>query len=134
MGKELNNDLNVEKKEIYDLMENTNKNLFITGKAGTGKSYLLKYFRNKTKKKVLYTAPTGISALNINGVTLHSTFGFKNLVDDNIIQLSQNKIELFRSIDTLVIDEISMVRVDVFNQINLILKKVNNNNLPFGGK
>lgn len=127
-------ELNEEKSEIYRLMDKTNKNLFITGKAGTGKSYLLKFFRKKTKKKVLYCAPTGIAALNISGVTLHSAFGWNNLIDDSEIRLSSNRISLLKSIDTLVIDEISMVRVDVFNQIDKILKAANRNELPFGGK
>lgn len=127
-------DLNPEKQEIFDIMENTNSNLFITGKAGTGKSYLLKFFRRHTSKKVLYCAPTGIAALNIDGVTLHSAFGWNNLMDDNEIALSTNQISLLKSIDTLVIDEISMVRVDVFNQIDKILRKANNCNTIFGGK
>lgn len=127
-------DLNQEKQEILDIMENTNSNLFITGKAGTGKSYLLKFFRKHTSKKVLYCAPTGIAALNIDGVTLHSAFGWNNLIDDNEITLSTNKISLLKSIDTLIIDEISMVRVDTFNQIDKILRKANNSNTVFGGK
>ena len=127
-------ELNEEKKELFNLIENTNKNVFITGKAGTGKSYLLKCFRNKTNKKVLYCAPTGIAALNIEGVTLHSAFGWKNLKDENDIQLSINMISLLKSLDAIVIDEISMVRVDTFNQIDKILKKSNSNDLPFGGK
>lgn len=127
-------DLNAEKIEIYNLMENTDSNLFITGKAGTGKSYLLKYFRNKTKKRVLYTAPTGIAALNISGTTLHSAFGFNNLIESNPVRLSQNQRELFKNIDTLIIDEISMVRSDVFNRIDIILQYANNNSKPYGGK
>lgn len=127
-------ELNKEKSEIFNLMDNTNKNLFITGKAGTGKSYLLKYFSTKTKKRVLYCAPTGIAALNISGVTLHSAFGWNNLMDDSEIKLSSNRQALLKNIDTLVIDEISMVRVDVFSQVDKILKFANRNNLPFGGK
>lgn len=127
-------DLNEEKLKIYDLMENTSKNLLITGKAGTGKSYLLKYFKNKTHKKVLFAVPTGIAALNISAVTLHSAFGFNNLMDDHEIALSNSKKSLFKTIDTIVIDEISMVRADVFNQIDKILKYCNSNFLPFGGK
>lgn len=130
----ITDELNDEKTEIYNLMENTNSNLFITGKAGTGKSYLLKYFRNKTKKKVLYAAPTGIAALNINGVTIHTAFGFRNLVEGNAVNLSQNQRELFKNIDAIIIDEISMVRVDVFNKIDIILQYANNNSKPFGGK
>ena len=127
-------DLNEEKKEIYNLMENTSDNLLITGKAGTGKSYLLKFFKEHTKKRVLYTAPTGISALNINGVTIHSAFRYNNLVEGNPIKLSDNDRVLLRNIDTLVIDEVSMVRVDVLNRIDEILQDVNNNSFPFGKK
>ena len=127
-------EVNDEKKEIFNLMENSNDNFFITGKAGTGKSQLLKYFFKNTGKKAMLTAPTGISALNISGVTLHSTFGFYNLSEATDIKLSINKRELLKSIDTLIIDEISMVRVDVFNQINKILKIANKNDEPFGGK
>lgn len=126
--------LSKEQSEIFKKMEHTNENMFITGKAGTGKSYVLKYFKNKTQKKVLYTAPTGIAALNIEGVTLHSAFGYKNLTEDANIILSNNMRELFSKLDTVVIDEISMVRVDVFNQINKILQEANNNKEIFGGK
>ena len=128
------NELSEEQKAVFDLMENTNQNMFVTGKAGTGKSYLLKYFRDNTAKKALYTAPTGISALNIAGMTLHSAFGFNNLKEDSIIELSDSKRELFKSMDTLIIDEISMVRVDMLEQVDKILKIANKNNLPFGGK
>ena len=127
-------ELSEEQNKVFELMENTNENLFITGKAGTGKSYLLKYFRSKTEKKVLYCAPTGIAALNIDGVTLHSAFGFNNLMEDSDIKLSANMFSLLKSIDAIVIDEISMVRVDVFNQVDKILKLVNKSDLPFGGK
>ena len=126
--------LSKEQREIFNKMEDSNENMFITGKAGTGKSYVLNYFKDKTQKKVLYTAPTGIAALNIEGVTLHSAFGYRNLTEDADIILSDNKRELFSKLDTIVIDEISMVRVDVFNQINKILQKANSNKEIFGGK
>ena len=127
-------ELSKEQKEIYDIMENTNNNMFITGKAGTGKSYLLRFFRKHTKKKTLYTAPTGIAALNIEGVTLHSVFGFDNLIEGKPLKLGANQSELFKKLDTLIIDEISMVRVDVLERIDKILKIVNENTMPFGGK
>lgn len=127
-------DINEEKQKIFNEMENTNNNIFITGKAGTGKSYLLKYFRENTSKKVLYTAPTGIAALNIEGVTLHTAFGWNNLLDEHEIKISNNKKELFNSTDTIIIDEISMVRVDVFNQIDKILRYATGIDKPFGGK
>ncbi len=127
-------DINPEKKKLFNIMNKTMDNIFITGKAGTGKSYLLKYFRQHTKKKVLYTAPTGIAALNISGVTLHSAFGFDNLKDEAIIKLTSSRKKMLKEIDTLVIDEISMVRVDVFEQIDKILKYVTGSKEPFGGK
>lgn len=130
----ISEELSSEQNELFKKMNSTAENMFITGKAGTGKSYLLKYFKKYTSKKVLYAAPTGIAALNIEGVTLHSAFGWNNLIDDSEIKLSKNKIELLKSLDTLIIDEISMVRVDVFNQIDKILKEANKNNNPFGGK
>lgn len=128
-------ELSEEQKSLYDLMENTNQNLFITGKAGTGKSYLLRYFKEHTKKNVLYAAPTGISAINIGAVTLHSAFGFDNLKEGSkYFKLSQVKSEILRSLDVLVIDEISMVRVDTLEQVDKVLKFYNYNTKPFGGK
>lgn len=128
-------ELSEEQKYLYDLMENTNQNLFITGKAGTGKSYLLKYFKEHTNKKVLYTAPTGISAINIGAVTLHSAFGFDNLKEGTkYFKLPQLKTEILRNLEVLVIDEISMVRVDILEQVDQILQFYNYNKMPFGGK
>ena len=127
--------LSDEQMALYDLMENTKKNLFITGKAGTGKSYLLKYFKEHTKKDVLYTAPTGIAAINIGAVTIHSAFGFDNLKEGaKYFKLSDDKIEILRNLEALIIDEISMVRVDVLEQIDKILQFYNRTNKPFGGK
>lgn len=128
-------ELSNEQKVIFNLMENTNKNLFITGKAGTGKSFLLKFFKENTNKRVLYTAPTGMAAINIEGVTIHSAFGFDNLKDgNNYFKLGFNQKELLKNLEVLVIDEISMVRVDIFEQVDKILKFVNRNNQAFGGK
>ena len=128
-------ELSEEQKALYDLMENTRNNMFITGKAGTGKSYLLKYFKEHTKKNVLYTAPTGIAAINIGAVTIHSAFGFDNLKDGTkYFRLSLEKVDILRNLEVLIIDEISMVRVDVLEQIDKILQFYNRTNKPFGGK
>lgn len=128
-------ELSEEQKSLYDLMENTRLNIFITGKAGTGKSYLLKYFKEHTKKDVLYTAPTGIAAINIGAVTIHSAFGFDNLKDGaKFFRLSRDKIDILRNLEVLIIDEISMVRVDILEQINKILQFYNCTDKPFGGK
>lgn len=135
-------DLDSEQSAAFELMNDTNNNLFITGKAGTGKSYLLKYFVAKSYKKILVLAPTGIAALNVNGVTIHSAFGFNNLkpdipfealTEDNI-KLNGEKRLLLKNIDTIIIDEISMVRCDIFEKINRILKIINETSLAFGGK
>lgn len=133
--------LDEEQKFALNAIENTNYNLFITGKAGTGKSFLLNYFRKTTFKKHIVLAPTGISALNIDGSTLHSVFGYYNLVNLNLenitldkLRLKSEKILLLKHVSTIVIDEISMVRADTFDKIDKILKVINENNLPFGGK
>ena len=70
-------ELNPKFKKALSLLENTSKNVFITGKAGTGKSTLLEYFRNQTNKKIVVLAPTGVAAVNIEGETIHSFFRFK---------------------------------------------------------
>ena len=111
----------------------TSDNLFITGKAGTGKSFLLDTFRRGTKKKTLTLAPTGIAALNVNGVTIHTAFGYNNLVkisiEDltaNTLRLKNEKQQVLKEIDTLIIDEISMVRVDTFKKISAAIKSYKN--------
>ena len=133
--------LDEEQKTAYLMMEKSNDNFFITGKAGTGKSFLLRMFERGTKKKVLKLAPTGISALNIIGATIHSVFGFNNLekldLDDisaSTIRLSDEKRMVLKKSDTIIIDEISMVRADTFDKINKILQIVNGTDLLFGGK
>lgn len=134
-------DLDSEQKYIFDLMTNSNKNLFVTGKAGTGKSYLLRLFVELARKKTLVMAPTGIAALNANGVTIHSVFGFHNLVNISIDNLNENTLRLksenrkvLKNVETILIDEISMVRSDVFQKMDKIMKLVNRCDLPFGGK
>lgn len=133
--------LDSDQMRAYSAMENTNDNFFITGKAGTGKSFLLRLFELKTEKTTLKVAPTGIAALNVNGSTIHSTFGFYNLVDldvENInmetIRLKSEKKMVLKFVKTIIIDEISMVRADTFDKIDRILRVINNCNDLFGGK
>ena len=133
--------LDHEQEFALDYMEKTKENLFITGKAGTGKSFLLDAFRMITKKAAIVLAPTGIAALNVNGVTLHSAFGYDNLVKLDInkiteaeIKLKKEKRDVLKRVETIIIDEISMVRADIFDKIDRILKVINQTNLPFGGK
>ena len=115
------------------LLEETTENVFISGKAGTGKSTFLEHFRSNTKKGVAVVAPTGVAALNVNGQTIHSFFGIKpGLIDFRSFKPTRNK-KLFSAIDLLVIDEISMVRADLFDAIEATLRKNKNSSLPFGG-
>lgn len=125
-------EINNEFQKALDLIEN-GENVFITGNAGTGKSTLLAYFRQTTKKNVVVIAPTGIAAINVGGQTIHSLFRFplKVLKDNDIPALPK----YFASqIDTLVIDEVSMVRADLMDGIDLALRKsLHKPRTPFGG-
>ncbi|MCH2044072.1 MAG: DEAD/DEAH box helicase [Saprospiraceae bacterium] len=115
-------------------METTNKSLFITGKAGTGKSTLLRFFRSKTRKKIVVLAPTGIAALNIGGQTIHSFFGFppRPLTRKELGKRRNHR--LFKALDMIIIDEVSMVRADLLDTIDLFLRiNGRNQHLPFGG-
>lgn len=124
---------NAKMKEAYDLICNTNQNLFITGKAGTGKTTFLHYLIENCDKNCVVVAPTGIAAINAGGTTIHSQFGipfgpFKpNIVGkttypgfDNY-SLRPDKIEILKKMEVLIIDEISMVRADLLDAINDIL-------------
>src|SRR3989339_1422457 len=93
-------EINGQFRKTLDLLENTRKNVFITGKAGTGKSTLLQYFRSITKKKVVVLAPTGVAALNVQGETIHSFFGFKpGVTMKKIERVSGKRGRIFNEID-----------------------------------
>jgi len=137
-------------------INHTHRNVFLTGKAGTGKTTLLRYIVENTHKKTLITAPTGIAALNAGGITIHSLFQlpFGSFVPFNkpgainpptvkmndpasIIrnqQMAENKRQLLRELELLVIDEVSMLRADLLDAIDMVLKHVRRKNYaPFGG-
>lgn len=130
-------DLTQEMSEAFQLIENTNQCLYITGKAGTGKTTFLKYIVAHSKKRKMVTASTGIAAINAHGVTLHSLFGIplgiQNPNDVMRGQMSPNKIQLFQSLELLIIDEISMVRPDIIDHIDRQLRLYRLNDEPFGG-
>ena len=120
--------------EIIDLIENTENNIFITGGAGTGKSTLLKYIVEHTQKKCVVLAPTGVAAINANGQTIHSFFRFPiTLFDKKSIKADNMKKELFESLQMMIIDEISMVRVDILDAVDCALQINRQNSKPFGG-
>ena len=128
---------NTEAERVINLVKHSNSPVFLTGKAGTGKSTLLRHIISGLDKKYVLLAPTGIAALNINGQTIHSFFGFglrPYLPNDRDLPNLTEKIDLLKKLDLIVIDEISMVRADVMNAIDLTLKKFLQNKLPFGGK
>lgn len=136
-----NSILDSEQERASKYMDSSMENVFITGKAGTGKSFLLDAFVETTDKSNIVLAPTGIAALNVNGATLHSTFGYYNLVNLAVEDISLQTIKLksekqlvLKQVHTIVIDEISMVRADTFDKIDRILKAINRNSAPFGGK
>jgi ATP-dependent DNA helicase PIF1 len=131
-------DFNPEFKHALALMEESGKNLLITGRAGTGKSTLLNYFRNTTKKKVVILAPTGVAAINVGGQTIHSFFHFKPNVTAASIKKKKNagkeKITIYKKLTTIVIDEVSMVRADLLDCVDKFLRLNGpNQKLPFGG-
>lgn len=130
--------LSKEQEFVLDKMEKTLDNIFVTGKAGSGKSELLKHFVKTTKKKVVVLAPTGFAAIDVMGQTIHSLFGLRPLDVQRIEEIKHMKIEprlkaLLNGIDVLLIDEISMVGPDLMETVNVLCKKARNSDLSFGG-
>ena len=113
-----------ETERALHFLEQTSRNLIITGKAGSGKSTLLKYFRATTKKNVAVVAPTGVAAINVQGQTIHRFFRFKpDITIDKIkTRLDPRDVLLYKRLDTLVIDEISMVRADLLDCVDAFLR------------
>ena len=126
-----------EMAKVMRIIEKTDDLIYITGKAGTGKTTFLKYLASHTSKRSIITAPTGVAAINAGGTTLHSFLGipFGVLTPDMIkkSRFSPRKQMLCNCIDLLIIDEISMVRADVIDFINAKLKMYRRSNEPFGG-
>ena len=116
-------DINPEFRKALDIMENSSRHLFITGKAGTGKSTLLDYFRQTTDKEVAVLAPTGVAALNIQGQTIHSFFNFKpGVTPEKIKKVAGNEGGVYKAFNTIIIDEVSMVRADILDCIEKFLR------------
>jgi len=127
-------------QKALDMMIKTNKNIFLTWKAGTWKSTLLMHFLQQTKKKTVVLAPTGVAALNVGGMTIHSFFGFHTTMTYQEAQKKgkqrarqKNKKDIFLKIDTIVIDEISMVRADMLDCVDIFLQEARKSSDPFGG-
>ncbi len=141
--------LNTQLELAFDFVEFTNKNIFLTGKAGTGKTTFLHNLKKKSPKRMIVVAPTGVAAINAGGVTIHSFFqlSFGPLLPQHLASNSEEekpaaegvkrfnreKIKIIKSLDLLVIDEISMVRADMLDAIDEVLRRYKNRYLPFGG-
>ena len=131
-------DFNPEFQGAIALMEETQNNILITGRAGTGKSTLLTYFRDTTRKKVVILAPTGVAAVNVAGQTIHSFFHFKPNVTPAAIKRKKksekDKPTIYKKLTTIVIDEISMVRADLLDCVEKFLRLNGpDEKKPFGG-
>jgi hypothetical protein len=136
---------------FFDIIEHTNRSVFLTGKAGTGKTTFLNDFVKRTKKKHIVIAPTGIAAINAGGVTIHSMFGLPlrtflptteridSSLANNIADLMhhfkyrKDKLKLLREVEIIIIDEVSMLRADVLDMMDFSLRFVRRNNQRFGG-
>jgi len=131
--------LNERLQLAFDYLFYTGRNVFLTGKAGTGKTTFLKQLRQKCTKRMVVCSPTGVAAVNAGGVTLHSFFQlpFGPQTPDSPREqrsdLNKRKIQIIRSLELLVIDEISMVRADLLDSVDAVLRRYRRNNKPFGG-
>lgn len=133
---------NPELQRAWQIIENTGTHLFLTGKAGTGKTTFLRNLKKQSPKRTVVVAPTGIAAINAGGVTIHSFFQlpFAPFIPDTTFnaeqkhfRFSKEKINIIRSMDLLVIDEISMVRADLLDAIDSVLRRYRDRYKPFGG-
>jgi ATP-dependent exoDNAse (exonuclease V) alpha subunit len=127
--------LSKEQSALFDLIESTREHIFITGRAGTGKSTLLNYLTENTSKQVAVCAPTGVAALNVQGTTIHSLFFLPiGVIGTQRLTHSPQKRKVLQAIDTLIIDEISMVNADVLDGIDRTLREVRHKrHEAFGG-
>ena len=137
-------------ENIFDLIENTNRNVFLTGRAGTGKTTFLNNFVKKTRKNYIIVAPTGIAAINAGGTTIHSMFGLPlrpfvptiDRVDSNLannisdllphFRYRKDKLKLLREVEIIIIDEVSMLRADVLDMMDFALRTARRNQQKFG--
>lgn len=130
---------NKELRTAWDFVENTGRSIFLTGKAGTGKTTFLKTVVAKSRKRPIVVAPTGVAAINAGGVTIHSFFQLPlspfvpGATMDRRYGFSREKRKIIASIDLLIIDEISMVRADLLDAIDSVLRRFRIHNQPFGG-
>jgi hypothetical protein len=143
---------NHDRELAFDFVKYTNQNIFLTGKAGTGKTTFLHDLKKTSPKRMIVVAPTGVAAINAGGVTIHSFFQLPfhpfipsiyfpenkhGIPDENRepagYKMSREKVNIIKSLDLLVIDEISMVRSDTLDAIDAVLRRYKSHQIPFGG-
>lgn len=133
---------NPEWNLAWQIVNSTDMNLFLTGKAGTGKTTFIRYLREHSMKRLVVLAPTGIAAINARGVTIHSFFqlpfspfvpGSHTSINNTRYKFSKEKLKIIRAVDLIVIDEISMVRADLLDAIDDALRRFRRCQKPFGG-
>lgn len=127
---------NKQQLQAYELIETTNSSFFLTGKAGTGKTTFLQTVQKEIDKNFIVLAPTGIAAMLAGGETIHSFFGLPLQIctPKTMGNVNRSKIAIIKKVDTIIIDEVSMVRCDVIDAIDYTLRYVMRTSLPFGGK
>ena len=130
---------NSELRTAWDFVENTGRSIFLTGKAGTGKTTFLKAVMERSRKRPIVVAPTGVAAINAGGVTIHSFFQLPlspyvpGAKVESKFDFSKEKRKIIASMDLLIIDEISMVRADLLDAIDAVLRRFREHGEPFGG-
>ena len=130
---------NNELRTAWDFVEHTGRSIFLTGKAGTGKTTFLRTVKEQSSKRLVVVAPTGVAAINAGGVTIHSFFQLPfspfvpNTQYKSRFDFSKEKRKIIRTLDMLVIDEISMVRSDLLDAIDSVLRRFREHDKPFGG-
>lgn len=130
---------NLELRQAWEFVEHTGMSIFLTGKAGTGKTTFLKTLKSHSHKRMVVVAPTGVAAINAGGVTIHSFFQLPlspyvpNAKMEQRFAYSKEKRKIMRTIDMLVIDEISMVRSDVLDAVDNVMRRFREHDKPFGG-
>ena len=127
---------NHEQQLAYELVANTNSSFFLTGRAGTGKTTFLHNVQKLVGKQFITLAPTGVAAILAGGDTIHSFFGLPMEVctPGTCGKMNEAKILTLLHADTIIIDEVSMVRCDIMDAIDYTMRKALRNNMPFGGK
>lgn len=127
---------NEQQMQALKMVRDTNSSFFLTGRAGTGKTTFLKRIQEICDKQFVVVAPTGVAAIIAGGETIHSFFGFKTEVlnEKTQLRLYEDKVEILRKVDTIIVDEVSMVRCDIVDAMDRVLRKVMHSSLPFGGK